>query len=134
MTEITKKYHPLKKLVHYRQYPAFLQQASLIRLGVVAVHYAFNELGYSRLGVIVSKKAAGNNVNRNRIKRVLKEWFRVNQDRLGGHDVIVVAKAPVREATNLNIRSVLESRFLPALGGPSAKSRFIDPELTKPSG
>ena len=125
MTEITKKRHPLEKLVHYRQYPAFLQQASLIRLGIVSVHYAFNELGYSRLGVIVSKKAAGNNVNRNRIKRVLKEWFRVNQDRLGGHDVIVVAKAPVREATNLNIRSVLESRFLPALGGRSAKSRFI---------
>lgn len=129
MTEITKKRHPLEKLVHYRQYPVFLQRASLIRLGGLYVHYAFNELGYSRLGVIVSKKVAGNNVNRNRIKRVIKEWFRLNQDRLGGHDVIVVAKAPIREATNLNIRSVLESRFLPALGGPSAKSRFIEPDL-----
>lgn len=129
MTEITKKFHPLEKLANYRQYPAFFKQASLVRLGSLSVHYAFNELGYSRLGVVVSKKVAGNNVNRNRIKRVLKEWFRVNQDRLGGHDVIVVAKTSIKEATNLNIRSVLESRFLPNLAGPSAKSRFIDLEL-----
>jgi len=53
-----------------------------------------NELGYSRLGVSVSKKV-GNSVVRNRIKRRIKEIFRINYDFIkDGWDIVFSVKPP----------------------------------------
>ncbi len=38
-----------------------------------------NNTNYSRLGLIVAKKVARRAVDRNRVKRLLREFFRVNQ-------------------------------------------------------
>lgn len=44
-----------------------------------------NNIYYPRLGLIVAKKVARRAVDRNRVKRLLREFFRVNQH----HDVII---------------------------------------------
>ena len=38
-----------------------------------------NKINYPRLGLIVAKKVARRAVERNRVKRLLREFFRVNQ-------------------------------------------------------
>lgn len=38
-----------------------------------------NNVGYSRLGLIVAKKVMRRAVERNRVKRILREMFRMNQ-------------------------------------------------------
>ncbi len=48
-----------------------------------------------RVGLAVSKKC-GNAVERNRIKRVLREFFRKNQNLLTNFEVVVVPKKHVR--------------------------------------
>ncbi len=51
-----------------------------------------NSLGYPRLGLVVGKKAVPGAVERNRIKRVLREVFRLNKSLFGSMDVVFVAR------------------------------------------
>lgn len=50
-----------------------------------------NNLDYPRLGFIITKKNIRNATNRNKIKRVVRESFRLNQHILNGNDIIFVA-------------------------------------------
>ena len=54
--------------------------------------FAPNSLGYPRMGLVVAKKAVPGAVERNRIKRVLREVFRLNKPLFGSMDVVFVAK------------------------------------------
>ena len=47
--------------------------------------------GPTRLGITVTRKV-GNAVRRNRIKRLVREWFWSRSDELGPCDLVVVAK------------------------------------------
>ena len=48
-----------------------------------------NALGIPRFNVIVPKRAVPHAVNRNRLKRRLREWFRIYQGRLGSQDISI---------------------------------------------
>ena len=74
----------------------------------------------TRLGITVTKKV-GNAVQRNRIKRVVREVFRRNRSLFPpGHDVVFIAK---REANTLGYEALLDEvrRAAPKIrrrGGP----------------
>jgi len=48
-----------------------------------------NPVGVPRLGVIVPKRIFPRAVDRNRMKRVLRELFRTQQSRLGSRDILI---------------------------------------------
>ncbi|MBL10854.1 MAG: ribonuclease P protein component [Acidiferrobacteraceae bacterium] len=54
----------------------------------------------SRLGISVSKRIAKRAVNRNRIKRVVRESFRKKQEDLLGLDLVAVAKSGASNSEN----------------------------------
>jgi ribonuclease P protein component len=72
---------------------AVLRQASG-RLGgrCFSVRYRQNELGYARLGLAVSKRVSKRAVERNRIKRLLRESFRRMRSQLPPVDMVVMAR------------------------------------------
>ena len=66
-----------------------------------------NKLGYNRLGLTVSAKLAGA-VQRNRIKRLFREAYRLNEDKFAdGIDLVLVARARAVGATYQEIEKSL---------------------------
>ncbi|OYY95374.1 MAG: ribonuclease P protein component [Hydrogenophilales bacterium 28-61-23] len=62
-----------------------------------------NGLEYPRLGLIVPKKIIPTAVARNRIKRLIRESFRLNQNELIGLDLVARVKAKIDEADLVNV-------------------------------
>lgn len=52
-------------------------------------YVARREAGAARLGMLVSRRHAARAVERNRIKRCIREAFRLEQESLGALDVLV---------------------------------------------
>lgn len=63
-------------------------------------------LSPARVGVVVSKKVSKLAVQRNRIKRLIREQFRRNQQ-LGGFDFVVIAKPMAALAKNKQLTNEL---------------------------
>jgi ribonuclease P protein component len=60
-----------------------------------------NGLNYSRLGMIVPKKIIATAVARNRVKRLIRESFRLNQCELAGLDVVARIKSKLMKHISL---------------------------------
>ena len=95
-----------------------MQQGRRIDCGAVRLVFRNNRIGFSRLGMAVSKKF-GNAVQRNRAKRQLREVFRTDAIRSYGVDILVIPKRSADVANDIvndftqalaMIRSRLNSR------------------------
>jgi ribonuclease P protein component len=64
-----------------------------------------NGLSYARLGLIVPKKIIATAVGRNRVKRLIRESFRLNQAELIGLDVVARIKSKSQE---VDLKEVLQ--------------------------
>ena len=69
-----------------------------------------NRAGFARLGLVVAKRVIRHSVDRNRVKRCIRETFRLAMDDLPAVDVVVRLAAPVPD-----IREALPQEPLNAL-------------------
>ncbi len=67
------------------------------------MQFARNDAGGARLGMAVSVRAIGGAVPRNRLRRLIRESFRMHRQDLPAVDVFVTARAPARAAGNREI-------------------------------
>ncbi len=66
-----------------------------------------NNLDRNRIGISVSKKV-GNSVIRHRLKRLIKESYRLNESVFkNGFDIVVVARTTAKDRTYRDIESAL---------------------------
>ncbi|QAU24579.1 ribonuclease P protein component [Dyella sp. M7H15-1] len=97
---------------------AVLRQASG-RLGgrCFSVRYRQNERGHARLGLAVSKRVSKRAVERNRIKRLLRESFRRVRNQLPPLDLMVMAREQAAGVPGPELLAELETlwRRIPPL-------------------
>ena len=70
-----------------------------------------NKFAYPRLGLAISKKNAKRAVDRNRIKRIIRESFRQHQSQLPAADFVVLAKPGTRKASNGELFDSLDGHW-----------------------
>ena len=74
----------------------------------LVVYYRKNRLGHNRLGVTVSTKL-GHAVVRNRVRRRIREIFRLSQGKMKqGYDCIVVARTRAAHADYWELKRAFE--------------------------
>ena len=66
-----------------------------------------NNLGYSRLGFVISKKNIRKAVKRNRVRRIIRESFRQNQHNLPAVDMIILPRKGLDELENAQLHSLI---------------------------
>lgn len=61
----------------------------------------------ARIGLAIAARTIGNSVARNRVRRTVRESFRLHQHELPAVDIIVSARAPARSAERARLRASL---------------------------
>ncbi len=65
----------------------------------------------ARLGLAISRKQIKRAVDRNRVKRLIRESFRHHQDLLAGLDVVVIGRHGLLEKDSPRVFACLESHW-----------------------
>ena len=83
------------------------------------VIYAPREAENPRLGLAISKRRARRAVDRKRIKRIIRESFRVNAAQLPAVDIIVLARRTTATSDNRQLYASLTSHWNALAAKPS---------------
>jgi ribonuclease P protein component len=67
-----------------------------------------NECSLARLGMSVAVRTMGNAVERNRLRRMIRESFRLHQASMPPLDIVIGARSAARSAPAAQLRSSLE--------------------------
>ncbi|MCC5862522.1 MAG: ribonuclease P protein component [Gammaproteobacteria bacterium] len=71
-----------------------------------------NTVGFARLGMAVSRKSARRAVDRNRIKRLVRESFRHAQAELPAVDIVVLTRPGITGHQDLELRRALDALWV----------------------
>ena len=95
------------RLRHKGDFDAAYARGRRIGDGFFAVTVMRNEMGAPRLGLAVAVKVAGGAVARNRLRRIIRESFRLHQREIPPVDVVVSLRPKAREASSEALRASL---------------------------
>lgn len=99
------------RLLNARDFKYVFDEPKRSSTAMLLVLSRLNDLGFARLGLIVSKKCEKRAVGRNRLKRLVRESFRNNQELIAGLDIIVIARKGVTKEDNNKIFLDLEKHW-----------------------
>ena len=100
-----------KRLLNSRQYQRVLRQGRSYRNPLFVMVTMPNAVNTGRLGITVSKKVSKRAVDRNKIKRLVRESFRDLHKSLMNNDFVIIARKNAAKADNGTINETLIKMF-----------------------
>lgn len=70
-----------------------------------------NTLSYARLGLAIAKRYVPSAVERNRVRRIIREGFRHYQSTLGAFDIVVITQKPLENLENACLHKELNQQW-----------------------
>lgn len=111
MIEQTYSFPKISRLLKSHEFRHFVQYGKKVSDKSFLLSAKPNQYDHPRLGIVVSKKCSKKAVERNRIKRVIRESFRYHQHLLGGFDFLFIAKKPIIEQPQSAFRAELDKKW-----------------------
>ncbi len=88
----TARFTKRARLLNAAQFDAVFKQGRRFSVGAFVAVMASNDLGFPRVGFAFSKKQAPHSVQRNRVRRLLRERFRLQQTELAAVDLVLMLR------------------------------------------
>ena len=99
------------RLLTAAAYGRVFRQAKKSSDACFTILYRRQDTKTPRLGLAISKKHCKKAHDRNRIKRIVRESFRLHQHQLPGLDLVVMNKAQTQQAQNKTLEQSLERHW-----------------------
>jgi ribonuclease P protein component len=104
----TGRFYKNNRLTHPAEFQAVFNSSFRSRDDLLIVLARRNSRDDARLGLAVSKKHIYAAVDRNKLKRIIRESFRHHQHQLCGIDIVVITYKPLKLCENPKIFNSLE--------------------------
>lgn len=101
-----------KKLKQRAQFDTVFANRKCKKGTCFRIFWATNNLESSRLGISIPKKNIPKAVSRNKIKRLIKESFRLNYNCLPGVDIVLVVNKNANDLSAEYLCSELSTKWL----------------------
>ncbi|NVJ51738.1 MAG: ribonuclease P protein component [Gammaproteobacteria bacterium] len=96
------------RLLSKKQYAQVFKSPSRAGNRAFTVLYCKNDCAYPRLGLAIAKKQVKLASDRNTIKRLIREYFRLNRHDLPNVDMVFLVRRDINSLNNDKIRSALK--------------------------
>lgn len=98
-----------QRLLTAKQYKQVFTNPKKLSTRNITCLYSPNQLHHARLGIIVAKKNIRFAVDRNRLKRICRESFRLHQSQLAAIDCVILVRRGSSELPNQVLFDQLEA-------------------------
>lgn len=106
------KFHRGLRLLTPDQFKQVFQNPNRASTAEITILATPNQLNHPRLGLAIPKKHLKLANQRNRIKRLCREYFRLHQHSLPACDFVVIAKAGIGKLDNSQLTTMLNKLWL----------------------
>jgi ribonuclease P protein component len=98
-----------QRLLKSSEYASVLRHScTTLRRGCFILHILKRSEGEARLGLTITKKNIAHAVDRNRVKRIIRESFRLQGQALHSMDIVCFVKREAKHSLNAVIRKNIE--------------------------
>ncbi|MGK2896977.1 MAG: ribonuclease P protein component [Candidatus Makana argininalis] len=100
------------RLIKFKHFAFVFNKPKVYNTIYIKILSKSNKLNYPRIGFLISKKQIKMSYKRNRIKRLIRENFRINKNYLPYIDIILIIKKKISIFKNNDINKLINKIWI----------------------